>query len=210
MRANKQNMKIILIGGYKEESEILAGIKDGDMNAFRVLFDNYRDQIFRLSIRMLGDEHIAQDIVQETFTKVFRKISEFKGGSALSTWIYRIAVNLCLNEAKKRERDKSRLYSEFDLLQLQDEKTGAHPETNFIHRENYNMVMEIISKMKPKKRLTFLLFYIEELTTADIAFIMHESHEAVLKRLQRIREEITESAGKMDMDIVKRKSRGVK
>ncbi len=76
----------------------------GDMNAFNDLMRAHEDRVFAICLRMLRDREAALDATQETFITVFRKVDRFSGHSAFSTWLYRVAVNTCYDQARRRGR----------------------------------------------------------------------------------------------------------
>lgn len=86
------------------ESDLLARVISGDRGAFDIIMRAQEDRVFSVCLRILGDRENALDATQETFLTVFRKASQFKGDSALGTWIYRIAVNTCYDQIRKSAR----------------------------------------------------------------------------------------------------------
>ncbi len=90
------------------ERELIGQVLAGDSGAERALYDAHVDRVFRLVYRMAGDMDRAQDWVQETFIKVFDRLAEFRGESALSTWICSIAISITLNGLRKVRRSRER------------------------------------------------------------------------------------------------------
>jgi RNA polymerase sigma-70 factor (ECF subfamily) len=90
------------------ERELIGQVLAGDSVAERVLYDTHVDRVFRLVYRMAGDMDRAQDWVQETFIRVFARLAEFRGQSALSTWICSIAISITLNGLRKVRRSRER------------------------------------------------------------------------------------------------------
>src|SRR5512137_823416 len=87
-----------------EENELVKAALDGDKNAFGEIVNRYRRMVARTVKSMLGDSVFAEDIGQEVFIKLYYSLSEFRGEAKLSTYIQKIAVNLTLNEIKRRKR----------------------------------------------------------------------------------------------------------
>src|SRR5512133_547674 len=87
-----------------EEIELVKAALDGNKNAFRKIVERYRKMVARTVKGMLGDSVFSEDIGQEVFIKLYHSLSDFRGDSKLSTYIQRIAVNLTLNEIKRRKR----------------------------------------------------------------------------------------------------------
>lgn len=85
------------------ENEAIQLCRSGDPGGLRTLFDLHREKVFRLSWRMLGSPHDAEDAVQEVFLKVFRTVEQWRGDSAFSTWLYRLTANHCLDVLRRRK-----------------------------------------------------------------------------------------------------------
>jgi RNA polymerase sigma-70 factor (ECF subfamily) len=90
------------------DAELIDRVLAGDPSAERALYDAHVDRIFRLVYRMAGDLDRAQDWVQETFIRAFQKLGEFRGESALSTWLCSIAISVSLNGLRKAKRFRER------------------------------------------------------------------------------------------------------
>ncbi len=80
----------------------------GDEGAFRRLYERHVDRIYRLMYRMAGEEQLAMDFTQEAFVRAYRKLDQFRGESAFSTWLHRLAVSVALNELRRADRHRSR------------------------------------------------------------------------------------------------------
>lgn len=87
-----------------QEAELLGRVVDGDHDAFTTIMRAHEDRVFSVCLRIMGNREQALDAVQETFLTTFRKASQFRGNSALGTWIYRIAVNTCYDQLRKQRR----------------------------------------------------------------------------------------------------------
>src|SRR5467141_1253188 len=79
------------------DREVIEACQRGDHDAFRLLFETYKDRVYSIALRYSGDEAAAMDIAQETFLKLLSSIQTFRGDSNLETWLYRIVVNRCLD-----------------------------------------------------------------------------------------------------------------
>ncbi len=84
------------------ESQLIARAKDGDDQAFEALFHAYERRVYLLCVRMTGDSSEAEDLTQETFLQIFRKISTFRNESAFGTWLHRVAVNVVLMHHRRK------------------------------------------------------------------------------------------------------------
>ena len=84
------------------EREMVAALRRRDPAAFSQLFETYSDKVYRLAVGLLEDETEAEGVVQDTFMRLFEKLDQFEGRSKLSTWLYRVAYNLCQDRLRKR------------------------------------------------------------------------------------------------------------
>src|SRR5918911_272166 len=84
---------------------VIAACQRGDRDAFRLLFETYQDRVYSTSLYYFkGDEAIAKDVTQQVFLKLIGKIGQFRGGSEFTTWLYRLVVNQCMDEQRRRRR----------------------------------------------------------------------------------------------------------
>src|SRR5215470_7201612 len=90
------------------ERENMAGIIEacqrGDRAAFQMLFEAYKDKVYSIALHYIGDEASAKDVTQQVFLKLFTSIGQFRHDSEFATWIYRIVVNACVDEQRRRRR----------------------------------------------------------------------------------------------------------
>ncbi len=185
-----------LFSAGRDEEAVLEGIREGKDGAFNALYQLYAGRAYRLALLFLRDDGLAQHALQETFIKVFRKIHTFRGDSGLGTWIYRIAVNTCLNEMKKTRKGGPAHASGEELENIEDESPSARVEESVYRCEMMKELQGMLESLDPGKRLTFLLHYVDGLTAGEIAEIMNEGRGTILKRLQRTREELRSMAAR--------------
>ena len=162
----------------ERDADILQGCRRGDPEAQRRAFERYRDRVYAIALRFLkGDDAAAQDVTQEVFVKMFRAAPTFRAEARLSTWIYRIAANACMDELRRRRR----------LLFFDDLPTAIHP-TVFTDGAADGLQTEIVaavSRLPAKMRITVLLRYFEDLPYDDIASALRCTPGTVASRLHR-------------------------
>lgn len=90
-----------------QDARLLERVLEGDHDAFNQIMRSHEDRVFSVCFRIMGNREQALDAVQETFLTAFRKADQFKGKSALGTWIYRIAVNTCYDQLRKQKRRRA-------------------------------------------------------------------------------------------------------
>ena len=161
--------------------QVIEACQRGDRDAFQVLFETYKDKVYSIAVYSIGgDKSIADDITQQIFLKLFTAIRQFRGESEFTTWLYRLVINACMDERRKRRR----------LLSWGDSSTH-HPSEKKPQEERYarlelaQAVQQAIGELKPKFRLPILLKYIEGLSYDEIANVMGISKGTVASRLNR-------------------------
>jgi len=183
--------------------EFLISLKRGDEKSFQKLYEIYADRIYRFGYNFRRDEEFAENLVQETFIKVFQNIKSFKRckrlKDPLKSWIYKIAKNHAFNELKKSKREQQIITEEqsYEKIPFNSSKNGITEKV--IQKEQLKRVYDKLDLLSFKKRSTFILFFIEELTADEIAVIMKENRGSTLKRLQRLKEELQQSLSKEDI-----------
>jgi RNA polymerase sigma-70 factor, ECF subfamily len=168
-------------------------LRAGDRHEFARLVDTYSGPLHRLAFKMLGNQVDAEDVLQNTFLKVFQHIGEFEGRSSLSTWLYRVASNEALMLVRKRrpettftdtaaEDDDIRNY---DPVQFAD--WGSLPEEGFLTAESRAALDRAVQHLPEKLRIVFILRDIEDLSIQETSQALGLSETAVKTRLLRAR-----------------------
>lgn len=167
-----------------------------DEHAFNELVIAYETQVYRLVWRMLGSREEAEDMTQEVFVQVFRSIETFRGDSKISTWIYRIAMNLTRNRAKYLARRHQKSHFELDGLepkeshnQAQGRTTGEtqRPDWDAMGNEAERIVLECLGEMEGEFREILILRDVEQLSYEDVGSITGLAPGTVKSRLHRAR-----------------------
>jgi RNA polymerase sigma-70 factor (ECF subfamily) len=146
-----------------DERLLIAKVQQGDRGAARTLYDAHARRIHRLVFRLCGDEEMARDYTQDTFVRVFQKLSTFRGESAFATWVYRIAVTVTLNGMRKERR--LRRYS--DDLDVAAELPAAPSST--IEPDLRARLASAIEALPESCRVSVILHDIEGYTHLEIA-----------------------------------------
>lgn len=184
------------------EAKLIARLVARDERAFNELVQTYGRRVSALVLRMLGNKAEAEDLTQEVFVQVFKAISTFRGESKLSTWIYRIAVNLCKNRSKY---NRVRHQGEQDELEAVAERTdlaGGAPRANVAVIERPDealggkqvekIVQDAILKIDPTFRECLILRDVEELSYEEIEQITGLAAGTVKSRIFRARAQLKE------------------
>lgn len=177
------------------ESALIAKCMDGNLEAFDRLMEIHQSRIYNLTYRMMGGKEDASDLTQETFLRAFNSLNRFRGSSSFSTWLYRIACNLCLDEIKRQKRQKARVVDstvqtaddeEIDLIE-QTGDSSLDPQEVLIRRERQEMIQQAIATLPEHQRATLVLYDIQGEPYEEIAQALDISIGTVKSRLNRAR-----------------------
>jgi RNA polymerase sigma-70 factor (ECF subfamily) len=174
---------------YKEteENELVKASLNGDKNAFGEIVTRYQKMVARTVKGMLGDSVFAEDIGQEVFINLYYSLPEFRGEAKLSTYIQRIAVNLTLNEIKRRKRF-------FSLFSLKANNEMHEVEIGDYDNEKRTEAAEIVNKallaMDPKFRVIVTMRMLQGYSTKETAEILDLPLGTVLSRLSRAQKQL--------------------
>ena len=165
----------------KVNGQVIEACQNGDRDAFRVLFEAYKDKVYSIAVYSLGDHSIADDVTQQIFLKLFTAVRQFRGDSEFTTWLYRLVVNACIDERRKRRRLLP--WGDVEVIDKSDHR--KLPEQSLARGEVAEAVRNAVGELKPKFRLPILLKYIEGLSYDEIAAVMGCSKGTVASRLNR-------------------------
>lgn len=149
----------------EEDREAVEACQRGDREAFDRLVERYQREVYRLCYRYLNNHEDANDAAQDVFLRAYRAIGRFRGDSAFSTWLYRIAVNTCLNFRAARKPAGSELPDA-----LVDPRPGAQARVE--KDERSRRVREAVSRLPDKQRATVILKIYHHLTHEEVAGIL--------------------------------------
>lgn len=164
------------------DERVIGACQAGDREAFRLLFETYKDRVFSIAVYSFGgDETAASDVSQQIFLKLMTSIGQFRGDSAFTTWLYRLVVNACIDEQRKRRR----LLPFGEATPLSKIEERRPQEKRYARREIADSVQAAIKELKPKLRTAILLKYVEDLSYEEIASVLGCSKGTVASRLNR-------------------------
>lgn len=168
------------------DNEIISQISGGNPDLFRLIVDRYKAPVAAVIKGMLGNCPEAEDVGQETFIRLYNSLPGFRGDSSLKTYLVKIAMNLSLNELKKRKRYNSRtIYLDTGI------KINQDIEITDTEREEINeTVQKAMEMLDSRQRSVFTLRIIEGYSTKETAKILKIPLGTVLSRLTRAQEEM--------------------
>ena len=186
--------------------ELVAAFRGGDASAFDRVFTRYVQRIRAVCQRYLGDGAAAEDMVQETFYNVVRAIDRVEDDYNFSAWIHRIAVNLCLDELRRRERGQGHVGAvgtdaEMRMLTLPDRDLANSPEGALEAEELRALVWEIARRLPERQRMVLTLRELQGLSYAAIGTVMGLSQSAVETLLHRARKRFKEEYLRVECEV---------
>jgi len=197
--------------GEPSDKELVARARQGDTEAFTTLVGRHQRQIFRLALRMMGNESDAEEVLQEAFLNAYEKLGEFRGDSAFNSWLYRIAANSALMRLRRKRRAP-------DAVAAEEQATSALPAgprfgtdgtydepprsdwslraDDALHNQQLGAAIEkAVANLPDDYRVVFMLKDVDGLSNEQIAESLGLSVPAVKSRLHRARLSLREQLG---------------
>lgn len=171
------------------DQELIKRVQNNAPGAFDELYFAYIDRIHRHLFSIVGPDPDVDDLIQLTFVQIHRKIHTFKGDSRFSTWLHRVTVNVALSYLRKRSR-WLRDRNEDLMLTHQLTQVVENPDDKLNRTQILEILHQVLSQIKPKKQLVFVLYEIEGHTLEEIAEIVESSVNTVAGRLRAARQEV--------------------
>lgn len=162
--------------------------KGGDQRAFRALYERHVDRMYRLAYRMAGDEALAMDFTQEAFLRAWKRLDQFRGDAAFSTWLHSITVSVALNGLRKVDRHRKRERSLEDAAPVATQRRVAEPGVRERIEEAVNALPEIY-------RTVFLMHDLEGFSHGEIAEALGVAEGTSKARLSRARAKLRDDLG---------------
>lgn len=177
------------------DRQLVRRLRDRDEQAFRELMVEHRDKVYNLTLRMLGNRAEAEDVAQEVFIQVFKTIDTFREESKLSTWLYRVAVNLCKNRIKYLARRQDRNKDQLDETTEAAASSAAaapggpppRPDRAVEGAQIERVLQEAIATLDEDHRVLVVLRDVEDLSIEEICAITGLPDGTVKSRLHRAR-----------------------
>ncbi|MFH0777826.1 MAG: sigma-70 family RNA polymerase sigma factor [Candidatus Eisenbacteria bacterium] len=189
------------------DREVIQRIAAGEQEAFKGLVDLHAPSVLNICHRILRNQQDAEDVAQDVFVSVYRKAGTFRGDSGLSTWLHRIAVNLSLNQLRRRKWDRY-----WGALSLSDQKgemavraleapEHRRPDSRLEEKERSEILADVLNTLPERQRVALILHKFEGLSHREVADVLQVSLSSVESLIQRgkenLRKKLTPFLGKM-------------
>ncbi len=175
-----------------DDVELMLRVRNGDESAFTELMKRHYRALINYTYRYTSSREAAEDLAQETFLRVYRAAGRYKPEAKFTTWLYRIATNLCLNEVKKKKGFQNVSLEDFDdnVSEIGDSKPGAHSAV--FRREIKQAIWGALDSLSQNERVAIILSKYEELPYEEIAEIIGCSLGAVKTYVHRGKKKLVE------------------
>jgi RNA polymerase sigma-70 factor (ECF subfamily) len=167
------------------DEDWLRRCRQGDLVAWRQLYDQQFERVYRLVQRLGVPERDAADVCQEVFLRVHRGLGRFRGDAQIGTWLFRIA----LNESRRWGRLRGLRQALLALYSREPHAVPGQPDEALARAEGWRELRGLLDQLKPKLREVFVLFEIEELALDEVSAVLNVGAETVKSRIKRARAE---------------------
>ncbi|HBE74019.1 MAG TPA: RNA polymerase subunit sigma [candidate division Zixibacteria bacterium] len=173
----------------RQEALLISRSRGGDHRAFESLVRLHQRPVYNLALRMLGSPEDAEDVLQETFLALFRSLARFRGGSALSTYLYRLAANFSLMKLRRRRSRREKLHVGLDR-EMERADPGAFSLDKYLVSEARELLERFLVELKDQERAAVVLGDIEGFRDREASGMLGLRLPAYKSRLRRGRENL--------------------
>jgi RNA polymerase sigma-70 factor, ECF subfamily len=196
-----------------KDRSLIRAAQAGNQVAFEQLVHSYDQGVLRLAFRITGSESDAQDVHQEAFLKVYKKLDGFRFECAFSTWVYRIATNVCLDQLRRKRVRAEGLAIESNidncLSNVSDDKPVNNPEQQLLRQELGCHIARALGRLTPRERLVFELKHFQELKLQQVSEILDCSEPAVKTSLFRAKKKLRLNLARYTKRTAKQRAQGL-
>lgn len=176
----------------KDQENIIARARRGDADAFEQLVIAYRDQVFRLALRMCGNEADADEAAQEAFLSAWKALPNFRGDSRFSTWLYQLTSHAAIDLLR---REKRQIAAE-DITEVSVSDPAPSPQQQAERSETRQAVRDAMGKLSPEYRQIVVLRFLQELSYEEIGAVLKLPPGTVKSRLNRAKAQLKDILSK--------------
>ena len=176
----------------KDQEKIIARARRGDADAFEQLVVSYRDQVFRLALRMCGSEADADEVAQEAFLSAWKALPNFRGESQFSTWLYQLTTHAAIDLMRREKRQ----IAAADITEVSAADPAPSPQQQAEQSEQREIVRDAILQLAPEQREVVVLRFMEELSYEEIGAVLKLPPGTVKSRLNRAKAQLKEILSK--------------
>jgi RNA polymerase sigma-70 factor (ECF subfamily) len=184
-----------------DDKDLVQRLQAGDLQALNLLIDRYKDEFYRLAYRIMGNKEDAEEVLQDTFLRAYQKIGSFEGKSKLSTWLYRICVNRCLNRREGLKKfAMTKTHDPAVIMGIQNLPSPQNTEAEYETVELQQQIAHAVAKLKPDQRALVSLYYLQGFSCAEISEILQKPLGTVKTHLFRARNNLKKMLAGLQLD----------
>lgn len=167
------------------DSDLITRAAGGDPTAFQALVERHRAMVYRVAYQFAGNHHDAEDIAQDVFIKVYRSLDKFRHDAQLSSWLYRIVMNACIDNHRRRSPGAAATANgdDAELVLLNTPEEGPGPEDRAYGTELGEVLAAEIAELPPGQRVVFVMRHYEGLKLSEIADALGLAQGTVKRQL---------------------------
>lgn len=184
------------VKNLEDEKKLIQKSISGDVESFEILINKYQKMAYNVSYRVMGNEEDAKDMTQEALIKVFRYINSFRMDSSFSTWMYRIVMNTCKDELRKKKLKVVSIDKPIEMsdgnMKMDIEDTSRTPEQLLVGKETAEEVQNALLNVTEKNRIVVVLRDIKGFSYSEISDIIDVPVGTIKSRINRGRKELKE------------------
>ena len=180
------------VGNKIVDNVLIDQVKSGQVSSYRTLVERYRDYVFTISFRILGNREDAEEVTQDAFVKVYKGIGSFQGQAKFTTWIYRIAMNTAISHKRKRKIQTETIedYKQFDTGEISQMK-------EYRRLEQRKFLQLALNTLLPDDVSVLTLFYFKELSLEEMSEITGIAVNTLKVKLFRARKRVAVALNKI-------------
>ncbi|SCG82653.1 RNA polymerase sigma factor sigW Sigma-W factor [Proteiniborus sp. DW1] len=184
------------------EERIVCELKAGNYTVFKEIVDLFKNRVFGMAYKFTNSYEEAQDLSQEIFLKIYKEIGSFRFESKLSTWIYRISINTCLDWKRKNSKIKilstSIINDDDETVELDIKDDKPLPDEVFIQSESQREVHELVYGLPDKYKTVIIMYHFNNMSYQDISIALNIPERTVETRLYRARRLLKDELTKLN------------
>ena len=181
--------------------KLIEDAQKGDVTAFEEIVRYHQSYAYAIAFRFFCDEDDAEDVVQESFIRIWNHLQDFDSSMKFTTWMYKIVVNLCYDKAKSNKRRMSVFARLNDNSSQDDYIESTNIEQDLTNKETAALIKRLADGLSEKQRMIFLLRDIQDLTIEEVAGITGMSDSAIKTNLFFARQNIRKKLARLEVSI---------